>query len=89
MICSLLFSTAKCIDHYTKLRVENAELPEEERKPIDPRLEAVVDRMFTRCLENKQFKQSLGIALETRRIDVFEQSIKMAVSLIILLYCRF
>ena len=49
--------SAKCIDHYTRLRVENAELSEEEQKPIDSRLEAVVDRMFQRCFEDKQFKQ--------------------------------
>ncbi|KAK7477127.1 hypothetical protein BaRGS_00031613 [Batillaria attramentaria] len=69
---------SKCIDHYTRLRVENAELPKEEQKPIDPRLEAVVNRMFQRCFDDKQFKQALGIALETRRIDIFEQAIKMS-----------
>ncbi|XP_046557496.1 LOW QUALITY PROTEIN: 26S proteasome non-ATPase regulatory subunit 1-like [Haliotis rubra] len=66
---------AKCIDHYTKQCVENAECSEEDRKPIDPRLEAVVNRMFQRCFDDKQFKQALGISLETRRIDIFEQSI--------------
>ncbi|XP_076436013.1 26S proteasome non-ATPase regulatory subunit 1-like [Babylonia areolata] len=69
---------SKCIDHYTRLRVENAELAEEEQKPIDPRLEAVVNRMFQRCFDDKQFKQALGIALETRRIDIFEKAVKMA-----------
>lgn len=67
---------SKCIDHYTRLRVENAELSNDEQKPIDPRLEAVVNRMFQRCLDDKQFKQALGIALETRRIDIFEKAIK-------------
>lgn len=49
--------TAKCIDHYTRLRVENAELGENEQKSIDPRLEAVVNRMFQRCFDDKQYKQ--------------------------------
>ena len=48
---------AKCIDHYTKLCVENAECGEDDRKPIDDRLEAVVNRMFKRCFDDHQYKQ--------------------------------
>ncbi|KAI4902084.1 hypothetical protein NFI96_014702, partial [Prochilodus magdalenae] len=67
---------AKCIDHYTRLRVENAELPEdEEKKSIDPRLEGIVNKMFQRCLDDHKYKQAIGIALETRRLDVFEKTI--------------
>lgn len=65
---------AKCIDHYTKLRVENIENPTE-TKAIDPRLEAIVNRMIVRCLDDGQYRQALGIALETRRMDIIEQSI--------------
>ena len=72
---------AKCIDHYTKLRVENAELPEEEeKKSIDPRLEGIVNKMFLRCLGDHKYKQAIGIALETRRLDVFEKTILESVS---------
>lgn len=70
---------SKCIDHYTKMRVHNAEVTNEaDKKEIDPRLEAVVNRMFQRCLDDKQFKQAVGIALETRRIDIFEKAITLA-----------
>ncbi|GFO48120.1 26S proteasome non-ATPase regulatory subunit 1 [Plakobranchus ocellatus] len=70
---------SKCIDHYTKMRVHNADATSEaDKKEIDPRLEAVVNRMFQRCLDDKQFKQAVGISLETRRIDVFERAIKQA-----------
>ncbi|ESO95352.1 hypothetical protein LOTGIDRAFT_206376 [Lottia gigantea] len=69
---------AKCIDHYTKLRVHNAESSEEDQKPIDARLEAVVNRMFQRCFDDRMYKQAIGIALETRRIDIFEKAIKSA-----------
>ena len=31
--------------------------------------------MFQRCFDDKQYKQAVGIALETRRIDVFENAI--------------
>ncbi|CAH1781068.1 unnamed protein product [Owenia fusiformis] len=66
---------SKCIDHYTKLRVQNSE-GIEDHKDIDPRLEAIVQRMFQRCFDDRQYKQAIGIALETRRIDIFEDAIK-------------
>ena len=31
--------------------------------------------MFQRCFDDKQFKQAIGIALETHRIDIFENAI--------------
>lgn len=65
---------AKCIDFYTKQRVEMVENPND-AKPIDPRLEAIVNKMIQRCLDDGQYRQALGIALETRRMDVVEQSI--------------
>lgn len=70
---------AKCIDQYTKLRVHNADVSEEaDMKQIDPRLETVVNRMFNRCIDDKQYKQAVGIALETRRIDIFKRAIETA-----------
>ncbi|KAG7205890.1 hypothetical protein KM043_007819 [Ampulex compressa] len=67
---------AKCIDYYTQQRVLEAEgkLPPGS-KGIDPRLEGIVNRMFQRCLEDNQYRQALGLALETRRMDVFEAAI--------------
>lgn len=67
---------AKCIDFYTKLQVENFQVKDpSELKPIDPRLEDIVNRMFQRSFEDKKFKQAIGIAIETRRLDVFEKAI--------------
>uniref|UniRef100_T1HX44 26S proteasome non-ATPase regulatory subunit 1/RPN2 N-terminal domain-containing protein n=1 Tax=Rhodnius prolixus TaxID=13249 RepID=T1HX44_RHOPR len=65
---------AKCIDHYTTLRIYNLENPDKP-EPIDSRLEAIVDRMFQRCLDEGQYRQALGIALETRRMDIFDKAI--------------
>ncbi len=31
--------------------------------------------MFQRCFDDKQYKQAIGIALETHRIDMFEKAI--------------
>lgn len=43
---------------------------------IDKRLEAVVERIFKRCYDDKEFKQAIGIALESRRLDVVQSAIK-------------
>lgn len=51
----------------------------DEGEEIDARLEAVVERMFSRCLEQGHFKQAAGIAFETRRIDVLEQAIQESI----------
>lgn len=80
-MCVFFRPSAKCIDHYTKLRVGNAELPEdEEKKSIDPRLEGIVNKMFQRCLGDHKYKQAIGIALETRRLDIFEKTVLESVS---------
>eukprot|EP00112_Aurelia_sp_Birch-Aquarium-sp1_P023095 Seg675.34_Seg675.31 transcript_id=Seg675.34_Seg675.31/GoldUCD/mRNA.D3Y31 product="26S proteasome non-ATPase regulatory subunit 1" protein_id=Seg675.34_Seg675.31/GoldUCD/D3Y31 len=64
---------AKCIDHYAALRVKKVENSDE--TPIDPRLEGIVNQMFQRCFVHGKFKQAVGIALETRRLDIFEMAI--------------
>lgn len=70
---------SKCIDHYTKLQVENFQ-NQSEQKSIDPRLQNIVNRMFQRCLDDKKFKQAIGLAIETRRLDILEKSILTAVN---------
>ena len=70
-----LFYTAKCIDHYTSLRVKKYEGKLEESDFIDPKLEAIVNRMFQRCFDDQQYKQAIGIALETRRNDILQKAI--------------
>ena len=47
---------AKCIDSYTEKSVLKAENPDED-ETIDPRLEAIVDRMFKRCFDDGKYKQ--------------------------------
>ncbi|CAG8455290.1 13893_t:CDS:10 [Ambispora leptoticha] len=65
---------SKCIDRYINLRVESYENPTSGIE-IDPRLEEVVERMFQRCYDDGEFKQAIGIALESRRLDIIEQTI--------------
>jgi len=59
---------AKCIDSYTVKRTEGI-------TNIDKRLENIVDKMFDRCFQHGQHRQALGIAIETRRLDVFERAV--------------
>ncbi|XP_055381283.1 26S proteasome non-ATPase regulatory subunit 1 [Condylostylus longicornis] len=65
---------AKCIDFYIAQRVAFIE-NNKEAKSVDSRLEAIVNRMIQRCLDDGQYRQALGIALETRRMDIFEAAI--------------
>lgn len=44
-------------------------------KPIDPRLTMVVERMFQKCLADKEYKMAIGIALESRRLDIVEKAL--------------
>lgn len=85
-LCTSLYSSlplpspvAVCIDQYTELRVKQFEGTLEEGKGIDSRLESIVMRMFERCLADRRYKQAIGIAFETRHIDVLERALRESV----------
>ena len=64
---------------------EEEEEEEEERQEtnevvIDTRLESIVNRMFERCLSDRRYKQAIGIAFETRRVDILQRAIHESVS---------
>lgn len=46
---------------------------------IDSRLKDVVERMFKRCLDDGEFKQAIGIAVESRRLDIVEKAVQSGV----------
>ena len=69
--------SAKCIDRYTELKVREFDGQLEER--IDPQLEDIVNRMFARCLGDRRYKQAIGVAFETRRLDILERVLNEAV----------
>ena len=48
---------------------------EQRANAIDSRLESIVNRMFERCLNDRRYKQAIGIAFETRRVDVLQRAI--------------
>lgn len=62
----------KFIDEYIALRAKQAS---DESVEIDPRHEAVVQRMFERCFASRRYKQAIGIGLEARRLDQVQSAI--------------
>ncbi|KAF9462163.1 armadillo-type protein [Collybia nuda] len=54
---------AKAIDRYIQLRSS-------EHENIDPRLQNVIESIFLRCIAEGEYKQAVGIALESRRLDI-------------------
>lgn len=66
---------AHCIDEYATARAAAHAAAADPAgtaaaaRPLDPRLEAVAERMFGRCLRDGAWTQGLGLALEARRLD--------------------
>lgn len=42
----------------------------------DGRLSTVVDRMLQRCYSDREFKQAIGIALESKRLDILRRTVE-------------
>jgi hypothetical protein len=60
--CEYLLMEAKCVDRYIQIQVHAHDDPSPSAKDTemyqyDERLEAVVKRMFERCIEDKKYKQ--------------------------------
>ncbi|XP_030974291.1 26S proteasome non-ATPase regulatory subunit 1 homolog A [Quercus lobata] len=65
---------AKAIDEYANLKTKAAESNDEVAK-VDPRLEAIVERMLDKCIADGKYPQAMGIAIECRRLDKLEEAI--------------
>ncbi|OVA01608.1 Proteasome/cyclosome repeat [Macleaya cordata] len=65
---------AKAIDEYAILKSKAAESNQEAEK-VDPRLEAIVERMLDKCILDGKYQQAMGIAVECRRLDKLEEAI--------------
>ncbi|KAF9022936.1 26S proteasome regulatory complex non-ATPase subcomplex Rpn2/Psmd1 subunit [Hymenopellis radicata] len=59
---------SKAIDRYIQLRT--AEKLGSKVEAVDPRLQNIIEGIFSRCIEDGEYKQAIGIALESRRLDV-------------------
>ncbi|KAI8582370.1 hypothetical protein K450DRAFT_228638 [Umbelopsis ramanniana AG] len=63
---------SQCIDKYIALR---SRAQDDQSEDVDPRLQSIVERMFQRCIDDGEYKQAIGIALESKRLDVVEDVI--------------
>ncbi|OMJ68245.1 hypothetical protein SteCoe_34358 [Stentor coeruleus] len=65
-----------CINQYISAEVKNysARNPED-RIEISKKMKFVVEKMFERCFADREFKQAIGISIESRRLDKLEESI--------------
>ena len=89
---------AYCVDRYIASQIQAIDGPsvssktkDHEMLQQDDRLEAVVERMFERCIEDKEYKQvrpfprkfqtnvqALGVAIESRRIDTITRILQLS-----------
>ena len=69
---------SKVIDRYIAERLERTASPDDDKGPIDARLESIVESMFERCFAEGNIRQAVGIALESVRLDKLEQCIQIA-----------
>ncbi|KAL5711772.1 26S proteasome non-ATPase regulatory subunit 1 A [Ranunculus cassubicifolius] len=63
---------SKAIDTYASLKSKDSN---QEAAEVDPRLEAIVERMLDKCILDGKFQQAIGIAVECRRLDKLEEAI--------------
>ncbi|XP_057471530.1 26S proteasome non-ATPase regulatory subunit 1 homolog A-like [Actinidia eriantha] len=64
----------KAIDEYASLKSKAAESSDEGAK-MDPRLEAIVEKMLDKCILDGRYQQAIGMAIECRRLDKLEEAI--------------
>jgi 26S proteasome regulatory subunit N2 len=70
---------SKCIEKYVQNRRDGKE---------EEKLEEVVNAMFERCFEQGEYREALGIAIESRRKDMIRRSIESSPNVVELLsYC--
>ncbi|EPQ60600.1 26S proteasome regulatory complex, non-ATPase subcomplex, Rpn2/Psmd1 subunit [Gloeophyllum trabeum ATCC 11539] len=58
---------SKAIDRYIQARAEQQAGSSDK---LDPRLNTIIESIFKRCIDEGEYKQAIGIALESRRLDV-------------------
>jgi 26S proteasome regulatory subunit N2 len=47
----------------------------QKNEKVEKNLEEVVNRMFERCFSDGEYKQAIGLSLDSKRIDKLEESI--------------
>ena len=67
---------SKCIDMYVQQRVRQSE--GDDSVQIDQKLEEIVNKMFDRCFFDHEWNQAIGIAIDSRRLDIVEKAIQQS-----------
>lgn len=74
---------SKCISHYITVNQNLNDLSQKERdalprdsQVIDPALTSIVEKMLGQCVESSDFNLAIGVALDSRRLDIIESIIK-------------
>ncbi|XP_006454699.1 hypothetical protein AGABI2DRAFT_182674 [Agaricus bisporus var. bisporus H97] len=75
---------SKAIDRYIELRSEEHSGLSKEK--IDSRLQLIIEGIFKRCISEGEFKQAIGIALESRRLDIVSAIYKQTNDVSLLAY---
>ncbi|KZT30619.1 26S proteasome regulatory complex non-ATPase subcomplex Rpn2/Psmd1 subunit [Neolentinus lepideus HHB14362 ss-1] len=57
---------SKAIDRYIQARSESTD-------KLDSRLSIIIESIFKRCIDEGEYKQAIGIALESRRLDIISK----------------
>jgi len=70
---------SKGIDEYIRLRVEAYDAKDKASVTApDDRLISIVERMLDKCMEEGEYQHTLGIAIESRRLDLVRRSIQQS-----------
>ncbi|OSX67352.1 hypothetical protein POSPLADRAFT_1042584 [Postia placenta MAD-698-R-SB12] len=59
---------SKAIDRYIGARTAE----QSAQAKIDPKLQGIIEGIFRRCIADGEYRQAIGIALESRRLDVIQ-----------------
>ncbi|KAL8519470.1 hypothetical protein ACS0TY_010413 [Phlomoides rotata] len=60
--------------HYAGLKTRAAEA-NDESAVVDPRLEAIVERMLDKCIADAKYHQAIRMVIECRRLDKLEEAV--------------
>ncbi|KAI6173656.1 26S proteasome non-ATPase regulatory subunit 1 [Aphelenchoides besseyi] len=66
------------VDKIVEQALDTYKVARRDQVAVDPRLEALINRIFERTLEKRELRIVIGLALDTRRIDMLERAVKVA-----------
>ncbi|KAL4241663.1 26S proteasome regulatory subunit RPN2 [Abortiporus biennis] len=77
---------SKAIDRYVAESAAEGVILEAKSDKTDPKLQSIIEGIFGRCIKDGEYKQAIGIALESRRLDVISNIYKLTKDVSLLSY---